>query len=366
MKKNLLIFHPIIPPYRINFFNALSERFCTTICLFWRNLKDQIFDYPKLQAQFHFQEQYLIREEIGLFNWIKGIWKMINASKPTTVISTEFGIPTVAIIAHRLLTFSKYKIVVMNDDSYDMTIKSDNFTYRHMIAKIILLPFIDDLIVVDSRVAKYYQRKYKKGIWFPIIYDDNYLRKKYHSLLPQSNKHIIKYGLKGKKILLFVGRLVAIKNVVLALKCFLKLNYPDSVFVIIGDGPEKPHLEQISHDSSNVIFTGRLEGDALYLWYNIAHLFILPSLIEPFGAVVSEALIAGCKVIVSQRAGSSCLIFDEENGEIFDPENEDELQSIMKENLQKISVIEHPLSGIRTSCLREDFVTSIARLHTHL
>jgi len=56
----------------------------------------------------------------------------------------------------------------------------------------------------------------------------------------------------------------------------------------------------------------------LYAWYNLASVFILASYKEPFGAVTNEALIAGCRVVVSERAGSSCLV-SITNGEIINP-----------------------------------------------
>ena len=343
MKKKLLIFHPVIAPYRIDFFNALAERFCTTICLFWRNLKDQNFDYPKIQAQFRFKEQYLIREEMGLLSWIKGIWKMINIVKPNMVIGAEFGMSTIILIIHKYLTYSRYKIFIMSDDSYDMIAHHNQFSFRHTLAKKLLLPFIDNLIVPDASVAEYYQKKCRKGIWFPIIYDDIHMREKYQSLLPLSNEYISKYRLAGKKVLLFVGRLVQIKNLSFALKCFLRVNDHESVFVIVGDGPEFPHLAQIAAESPNVIFTGRLEGDALYAWYNVAQCLILPSTQEPFGAVVGEALAAGCMCLVSQRAGSSCLIQDVLNGYIFNPLCEQELMATMEKAFLTVDPIRRPL-----------------------
>ena len=58
MKKNLLAFHPIIAPYRIDLFNSLAKHYNSQICLFWRNLKDQTFDYRKIEEQFDFKPSY--------------------------------------------------------------------------------------------------------------------------------------------------------------------------------------------------------------------------------------------------------------------------------------------------------------------
>lgn len=364
MKKKVLIFHPIIPPYRVDFFNAIASRFHSEICLFWRNLKDQAFDYEKIRSDFNFEENYLVKEEIGLFSWIRVIWRLLKNFQPNVVIGAEFGISTIVIILYKLITFRRYKVIIMCDDSYDMIANHNQFSFRHTMAKKLLMPFIDDLIVPDSRVAEFYQKKCRKGIWFPIIYDDIRMQEKYQSVLPLSNEYISKYGLEGKKILLFVGRLVALKNMAFTLKCFLKLNVPGSVFVIVGDGPERPHLEQIAAESPNVIFTGRLEGDLLYAWYNVAQLFILPSTQEAFGAVMGEAMIAGCKALVSVRAGSSCLVHEGDNGWIFDPLDGYELLEKLVKTYNQAPPISIPLR-MKSSSMLTSFRYHVDRL-SHL
>lgn len=356
--KKVLIFHPIIAPYRIDFFNALTSRFHAKVCLFWRNLRDQTFNYEQIRSRFVFDEEYLVKEEMGLFSWIKGIWKLIKGHQPDVVIGAEFGISTIAILLYKWLTLSRYRVVIMCDDSYDMIIHNNQFSSKHIIAKKLLMPFIDDIIVPDSRAADYCQSRYKKGIWFPIIYDDASLRQRYHSLFRLSNEYVTRYGLEGKKVLLFVGRLVAMKNVAFALQTFLDLKCPDAVFVIVGDGPERPRLAQMSHDFNNVIFTGRLEGDELYAWYNVAQLFILPSLIEPFGAVVSEALVAGCRALVSCRAGSGSVICKGINGELFDPTDKEELFQCLQNSFSIVSRCGRPIKH-RSYHLNVDFKTKI-------
>lgn len=64
-------------------------------------------------------------------------------------------------------------------------------------------------------------------------------------------------------------------------------------------------------------FTGRYESNELLAWYPIIDTLILPSYSEPFGAVTGEALLAGCRGIISKYCGSACLI-NEKNGIVFD------------------------------------------------
>ena len=350
MNKRLLIFHPTIAPYRIDFFNDLSKAFKTQICLEYRNLKDQKFDYEKIESQFAFDPVYLENSNE------KGIWEQIDKFTPDLVVVSEYGKIALMVLAHKFFKRRKYKVVSLCDDSYDMVAGGNDFTLLHKISRCIMVPFIDDLVLVDSRATDWYREHYGKGLYFPIIKSEETTIRDYQRILPKSLSVAHKYKLFGKKILLFVGRLVALKNVDSAIRAFANINQKDSVFVIVGDGPEKDRLMTLSKElGTNTLFTGRLEGDELNVWYNIAQVFILPSYKEAFGAVTNEALLAGCVSIVSEKAGSQSLIISGKNGDVFPPmdinaitckiryafENVKTLDNIvLKENLMQISYTE--------------------------
>lgn len=67
-----------------------------------------------------------------------------------------------------------------------------------------------------------------------------------------------------------------------------------------------------------MLFVGKKQGDDLLAYYNLGQIFVLPSFYERFGAVVNEALLAGCYTLCSNVAGASCLV-KFPNGDIFDP-----------------------------------------------
>lgn len=365
MKKKLLIFHPIIAPYRIDLFNALAKLYNVQVCLFWRNLKDQTFDYSKIEEQFNYKPTYIVKEEIGFLKWMKEIWMKLNSSHSDIVLGAEFGISTIIIILHKFVTRSHYKIVIINDDSYDMLVKNNQFTKRHARAVKTMMPFVDNVINVEPRVAAYNQQKYQKGIYFPIICDDVIAKKRLERVLPISQNYVRKYQLEGKKVLLFVGRLVALKNVEFALRAFIKANLENTVFVIVGDGPEKEKLVKIAAGNPAVIFTGRLEGDELYAWYNVGQVFTLPSYQEPFGAVTNEALVAGCKVLISKDAGSNCLVKDGVNGYIIDPRHEMNFIDTLKLAFYCVKPLKMPLI-VKENKMISSFDENIKTLYSRI
>lgn len=325
MKKKILVFHPIIAPYRIDLFNTLADRFDAEVCLYWRNLKDQSFDYAQLEQQFKFTPLYIIKEELGTVRWAFTVWKKITESKPDIVIVNEFLLAAFVTAAHRMLTRGKYKIVSLVDDSYKMVTDPNFFPWRHKKEVDVLAPQLDEIINVEPRVAEWYQNRYGRGYYFPIICDDVKARERLQRLLPLSDQYVEQYQLEGKRVLLFVGRLVHLKNLERVIPAFLKVAPSDARFVIVGDGSERERLYALAEGHDNIIFTGRLEGDALYAWYNVASCSILASYQEAFGAVVNEALLGGCMAIVSKVAGSQCLIEEGSNGFLVDPENEEEI-----------------------------------------
>lgn len=333
--KRLLIFHPTIAPYRIDFFNDLYRAFDTRVCLQYWNLRDQTFDYNKIYAQFAFKPHYLKEIiKIGPRSLWGGFWQHLDEFDPDIVLVSEFNVTALMVLAHRFLKRKKYKVVSICDDSYNMVAENNDFSRLHRMARRLVVPRLDNLILVEPKVTKWYKEHYGKGICFPIIKPEEKARKEYERVLPISKETVEEYGLKGKKVFLFVGRLVALKNVETIIRAFACLNQEENIFAIVGDGPERNNLEALAKDlKANVIFTGRLEGEALNVWYNIADAIVLASYQEAFGAVTNEALLAGCYALISKKAGSSCLVEEGINGYTFSPMDTNELA----EKMNKIS-----------------------------
>lgn len=360
MGKKLLIIHPIIAPYRIDFFNALYRAFDTEVILFLRNLASQKFDYQQISKLLDFSPKYLCNLYKGL-KLPKGLFNEIKKNNPEIIITNECNPTSLTALLYKFLVNRNCRICSIIDDSYEMAVEGKSFTIKHKIAKKIILPLFDQIICVEPRVEQYFQKKYKKGVYFPIIADEEKARKKYEELLPNSNNIVVKNQLEMKKVLLFVGRLVHLKNIQKIIPAFLEVSQEDYTLVIIGDGEMRNELETLANNKTNIIFTGRLEGDELLAWYNIANVFILPSYKEAFGAVTNEALMAGCYSIVSKNAGSSCLISPGNNGEIIDPMDDEDIKNAIKRTMNKVNPVTLPLH-LRENLMLSSFESHIDRL----
>lgn len=315
-------FNILLAPYRLDFFNYLYEKFNCKIFFEQRNFDGQLFSSEKLEKQCLYVPQYLKTKKIGHRNLATNIPSIIKHNDPNVVFVPEFSLTTIQVILYKLWKRKRIKIVSICDDSYDM-IQGNGFSKLHHYARKIIMPFINEIILVDKRSVQWYQNKYKKGIWMPIILNERRMIPYLNLLVPKAKKLKDVYG--DKKILLFVGRLIDVKNIPLLLQAYKYLK-EEYFLVIVGDGEKRKELQDLCKELNiDVLFTGQQEGDNLYSWYLAADIFILPSYREAFGAVTNEALLAGCMCVISKNAGSSCLIEEGVNGYTFNPYSTDDL-----------------------------------------
>jgi len=112
---------------------------------------------------------------------------------------------------------------------------------------------------------------------------------------------------------LYVGRLVKVKNLSWLIQRFN--NHPELHLDIVGFGEEEASLKAIA--GNNISFLGAVDNNMLYNYYQKTDVFILPSLSEPWGLVVEEALNNGCPVMVSDKVGCHENLVNENTGVVF-------------------------------------------------
>ena len=124
-------------------------------------------------------------------------------------------------------------------------------------------------------------------------------------------------GLNGRLTGVFVGRFVAVKGVEVLLRALALL--PQSKrpqLLLVGDGPLKPTYERIINTHNlPVRFVGFQQKAQLPELYAAADFFALPSLSEPWGVVVNEAMACALPVLLSDQVGAAYdLLEDGRNG----------------------------------------------------
>jgi glycosyltransferase involved in cell wall biosynthesis len=339
VKKKILIFHTALAPYRVDFFNAIDKEFDASFYFSLINVPSQKFDQEAIKRKCTFNSKYLLNG-IDLFGYLirTGVIRTIKHEKPDIILCNEYGPVTINVFLYKILFKKKFHFYTISDDSIDV---SKSRKGLRAFLRTVISKNIEGVIFTSEKVSDWYRKNIStkpKTLELPIIHNDNVFREELSQSLDSANNNIKKYNLQGKKVLLYVGRLVTVKNLSFLLKVVAKIKSTDWVLVFVGDGIMMDSLKaqvQELNITDKIIFVGRKEGSELASWYTFAQIFVLPSIYEPFGAVVNEALLGGCKVLCSDIAGASSLI-NNDNGRIFSPYNEEGLLSNIEEMLVKV------------------------------
>jgi glycosyltransferase involved in cell wall biosynthesis len=131
-----------------------------------------------------------------------------------------------------------------------------------------------------------------------------------------------KYGIENERIILCTGRIEKIKGFHLLLKVISEIE--DTRLFVVGTGSYLDNLKKMSMDlniEDKVIFTGKVPEEELIQLYNLADLFIHPTLwfSEAFGLVLAEAMACGKPVIASKIGGIPTVIDSYKDGILFEP-----------------------------------------------
>lgn len=131
---------------------------------------------------------------------------------------------------------------------------------------------------------------------------------------------------------IFIGNLIKRKNIDLLLKALSYMEEKNFYLKIVGNGPEYKYLKKISDKllPDKVIWIGRVKFHEIPYLLSRSDCLVLPSIHDGWGAVVSEALIAGTQVICSDTCGVSEVVVESNYGNIFESNNIESLYEICK------------------------------------
>lgn len=357
-KQKILIFHPALAPYRIDFFNIINEKFNAVFYFNLPNVINQKFDQKKLSKKCHFKYKYILSGfEIFGRSIRFGIISIIRKEDPEIVVCSEYGPVTLIVFLYKTLLRKRFRFYTISDDSIEISKSRKGLRafLRNLISK-----NCNGVIFPSIEVCNWYNENISnsvKTIELPIIHNDKVFRTELSKSLKIANRNIANYNLQGKKVILFVGRLVKAKNLFLLIDTLASIKITNWVLVLVGEGILLSSLKnQVKKLDilDKTYFVGRKEGLELVSWYTLSQVFILPSTYEPFGAVVNEALLGGCKVLCSEVAGAASLI-NMDNGYLFSPYDKKELSLCIENTLSEVESTKENIVNIRPSKMTNSF-----------
>jgi glycosyltransferase involved in cell wall biosynthesis len=139
----------------------------------------------------------------------------------------------------------------------------------------------------------------------------------------------------GGTAYLYVGRLWRGKGLGTLLDAYAALRHDgrEATLVLAGDGEQEEELRDRVERAGipDVIFAGFLEGLELVSLYAACDVFVFPTLGDPWGLVVEEAMAAGLPVVASSAAGEiRSRVREDETGYVVPPADPDALREAME------------------------------------
>ena len=166
--------------------------------------------------------------------------------------------------------------------------------------------------------------------------------------------------LKGKRYVMYAGRLAKEKNLFFLIDIFKQMDLMDGSlrFYICGDGPEKDNLRSYvlkNNLQDKVVFTGYISQELIRRYYKYSQAVLFVSKTETLGLVLLEAMAQKALVISLNvdpfkniiKSNYNGILIDTEDPKLFakkvlDTINNEELTKKIKENAFNFSLEYHP------------------------
>lgn len=130
-----------------------------------------------------------------------------------------------------------------------------------------------------------------------------------------------RFGIEPDQIaIVFSAKLIPRKDPLTLLRAVARMKHRDrAVVIMLGHGELREELEQlVKSEKINVRFAGFVNQLELAKHYAMSDVFVLPTLYEPRGSVINEAMAAGLPILVTDYSGSvGDIVLDGENAMIF-------------------------------------------------
>jgi glycosyltransferase involved in cell wall biosynthesis len=192
-----------------------------------------------------------------------------------------------------------------------------------------------------------------------VVCVSDYLRRELEAKLPaaRGKTHVVDMGVDTDRFspdlvadshlpspaFLCVGALSERKNVVRLADAFARLGEGSLTFV--GDGPQRAQLE----GQEGVELVGRVAHDAVPAWLTRADVLCQPSLVEPLGQSLLEAMACGRSVVATQIGGPPEFV-PPDAGVLVDPLDLDAIER----GLRDAAALPRPNAAARAAALEHD------------
>jgi len=328
----------IISPYRIPVFNALARQKGIELHLIflaetdptqrrWLVYKDEIeFSYEVLPAW---------RRRWGGWHILlnRGLWLALQRFRPDSILCGGYNYPAF----WEALVWAKF-----NSAPFVAWIESTSRDQRNpnALTEFIKRRFINNCsaFVVPGKSA--FEYVVSMGVpaerihTAPNAVDNRRFASLARSVREREAQHRTELGL-PPRYFVYVGRVTREKGVFQLMEAYTQLE-PELRsrvgLVLVGEETAKNELMKGAAKiyPGTVVFPGFAQRDQLAAFYALAEALVFPTLSDPWGLVVNEAMACGLPIIASDAAGCVAdLVRDGENGYVIPSASVDKLAEAM-------------------------------------
>jgi len=132
----------------------------------------------------------------------------------------------------------------------------------------------------------------------------------------------LKYNIKNKPVILFVGRIDdSRKGLDILIKAFkIVLKNVDAQLVIVGSGKKEKLMDLAGPIVDSIVFFGYVDEVTLKKCYAMCDIYVCPSRLEGFGLTILEAFAAG-KPVVATNVGAIPELIQAGNGTLVEKDD---------------------------------------------
>lgn len=338
MTVRLALLTEIISPYRIPVFNALARREGIDLHVIflaetdasqrqWLVYKEEIeFSYEVLPAR-----RWRWRDWHILLNL--GMWRALSRFRPSSIICGGYNHPAFWEALGWAKSHSAHFSAWIESTTQDQR-KSNLLTafVKHLFIRkcsAFVVPgkssfeYVKSLGVLDTRIHT-----------APNAVDNHLFSALARTARQRDPQLRNELGLPSRYFL-YAGRIIPEKGVFHLLEAYTRL--PPEMrsevgLVFVGEGISKKELMTCAASTrpGSVIFPGFAQREQLASFYALAEVLVFPTLSDPWGLVVNEAMACGLPIIATSVAGCTAdLVRDRKNGFIVLPKNVDQLAEAM-------------------------------------
>jgi glycosyltransferase involved in cell wall biosynthesis len=314
-------------PYMVERFNALVMRGHFDFEAWFSARTESDRSWKVEESRWHFSYRYLPSVELGA-SALALPAPLLRGRAPDVLVSLYAGADFLA--GSTLARHRGARIAFWVEVTYDAWVKRRRWKEA---VKSRILPAADGILTAgdDGRAfARRYGVSNDRIHHVPHVVDFERLARAARLTEGERDRLRAELGVRGVTFV-YVGRLWAGKGLSYLLDAFGGVQARDVgevSLLLVGDGRDEDELRARARARGlrNVVFCGFQDDDVLPRLYAASDVFVFPTLGDPFGMVVPEAMACGLPVVATRAAGEiSERVVEDVNGFVVEPGSSDQL-----------------------------------------